>query len=251
MAAMPDNMKFSNEELADLLRSVIEDRPLMALIKQRYVPFTFIVKRIATRPGTTDVLLIADALLAMRPGNDKNPVLGIYNLDVHFQQAGEVFYVGGGTLSSGRGHVEVAGFDRKNAPRVLNAENRQEAKRFASTTYAQLTNEYETYQKVLRACELTTSLEVALQRLAIDKTEWSKLKSSMNRHGLMEEPVFAKQVTIAGMLVKELEQRYIGQRLEDIIPRMLQELLSKEPAIKPAISASLGSIWQEPMATAG
>ena len=207
----------------DILRPMIEDRALMALIKQRYVPLSFIVKRLFRRPTAEASMAVVRALVALRPGNEHRQIMGVVELDVRFALIHEVLHVGGGELGGGRGGIILDVVTPEQARDALEPKNRAAGRKFATEKYEPLKEMTDQYERVMRECERSVSLAEALQRAKIEPEKWNQVKSWMLRFGLMRDPAYAKPVLLYGPLAKEIEQRFIGDSLDDVIHRLLRE----------------------------
>jgi|ERR1035437_6676139 hypothetical protein len=221
-------MKKINHSNADdtvhvaILRPILEDSTLMALLKNRYVPASFIFKRVNRKPTPENCVEVVTALKALRTGGASS--IGLYDMDVHFAMVSGVLHVGGGRLSGRRGKkvdgVEVGLAEVRES--LLSA-SRVAGRVFATVHYDKLKVQYDLYEKVLRECESRTSLKDARARLSVSTEEWQKLKGCMGRFGLVRDVVCARPILLDGLLVKEIEQRFLGQRIEDVVPRLLRE----------------------------
>lgn len=210
----------------DILKPMIEDRALMALVKQRYVPFSFIVKRLFRRPTQETSMAVVRALVALRPGNVPRQVMGVFELDVHFAMIHEVLHLGGGAMGGGRGGGAI--FDSVTPEQVreaLETKSRGAGRKFAVEKYQPLKDMTSQYERVMRECERSVNLTEALQRAKIDSERWNQIKSWMLRFGLLRDPAYAKPILLYGPLAKEIEQRFIGDKLDDVVHRLLRDLV--------------------------
>lgn len=209
----------------EILKPMVEDRALMALIKQRHVPFSFIAKRLFRRPTPESSMAIVHALVALRPGKECRYVMGFIELDVRFSMVQEVLHVGGGALGGGRsGEVfDVATLDQ--VREALEPKSRAAGRKFAIEKYDPLKEMTVQYERVMRECERSANLVEALQRAKVDSAQWGLIKSWMLRFGLMRDPAYAKSIMLDGPLAKEIEQRYIGDRLDDVVHKLLRETI--------------------------
>lgn len=229
------------EAPVDTLAPIVSDRALMAMIKQRYVPFIFLLRQVQKKPTLEGGRAVVEALQALRPGHRRQPhvdggvgavgVAGLMELDVHFSVVHEVLHVTGGQLIDARG-IEVHEVTDALLRDALSPQSRSVGREFQSRRYNELKQATEVYERVLRECERADNLDEALGRVRfdggpMDRKTYDRIKATMNRYGLMREPVFARWVMLEGRLARELELQYVGERLEDVVPRVLRSDLDR------------------------
>lgn len=212
----------------EILKPLIEDKAVMALIKQRLVPFSFIVKRLDKKPTLATAIRIARALVAMRRGHEHRNVSGVFELDVHFALVQEVLHVGGGALGSGRGGETFNDVSESQIAASLETKSRAIGREFASKRYEPLREMIDQYERVMRECERSINQSEALKRAKVDPKDWTAIKGWMNRFGLMRDPAYAKPILLDGSLAKEIEQRYVGDRLDEVVPALLRDALDRK-----------------------
>lgn len=215
-----------------LLEPIISDRALMAMVRLRNVPFYFVLKYICKRSTVEDAANLVDALQAMRPENGGS-FGGVVGLDVRFYLVGEVLQISAADLADSRGFTEVSEVTTKHLSDALGQRSKSSAAEFRAKRYNVLKEESDLYERVLKECSNVTNLADALAKVRLhgepmEKREYERIKAAMNRCGLMREPVFAQNVLINGMHVYELQQRYIGQKLENVLPLIIAEHIAKE-----------------------
>lgn len=214
-----------NEDL-EILTPMIEDRALMALIKQRHVPFSFIVKRLFRKPDLETSMAVVRALVALRPGKEHRQVAGVFELDFHFAMIQDVLHVCGGVLGGGgRSGEAFQTVTEEQVREALSTKSRAAGRKFAAEKYEQLKEMTDLYERVMRECERSINLAEALQRAKIEPEKWNLIKSWMLRFGLMRDPAYAKSILLQGPLAKEIEQRYVGDRLEDVVHQLLKDVI--------------------------
>ncbi len=206
-------------EIMDALQPVLQDRALMALIKNRYVPFIFIVKRACGKLTAENSLRVMQALQSSSHGN----TVGIQDLGVHFSRVADILHVGGGRLAERGGHKVIEDLASLDIREALSTTSRLASRVFGVNHYDPLNKKYKLYESVLRECDLCTSLPEARKRAGVGEQEWKHLKAVMGRFGLLRDIVYAKSLLLDGSLVREIEQRFLGQRVEDVVPRLLRE----------------------------
>lgn len=208
------------------LSPILADPVLMALIKNRYIPFSFIVKRMHRRISKENAQLTVEALTALIKREHSAVGVGVQDLGVHFAMMAGVLHIGGGRMAQRNGHQLVDEVGDNEIRDSLSADSRLAARNFAAKHYEPLKKQYDLYQKVLRECEHCTNLVDARTRLAVDEPTWQHLKGLMGRFGLVHDVVYAKAILLDGLIVREIEQRAVGQRVEDVVPRLLREALA-------------------------
>lgn len=218
-----------------ILKPVLEDAALMAMIRHRHVPFVFVLKQAGLKPTVENAHQMINALIALRPGQRSQQVAGVIELDVNFAIQNEAFFISGGTLGETRGIVWLDKLTPEHISASVNAASRVAARDFAQKRYAELRQSADLYERVLRECERCESIDEALQRVRVarrplDRAEFERIKSNMNRYGLMREPIFAKRMLLDGPLARQIEQQFLGERLDDVVMRLLRQLLAKPKA---------------------
>lgn len=225
-----------------ILRPVLEDNALMAMIRQRHVPFAFVVKQAGEKLTEEGATKVANALIALRPGNRGKGVAGVIELDVNFSIVNKALHISGGILDATRGVVWVKELTPAHIADAIGPESRSAGREFALKRYKELKIASDLYDRVLRECERSESLDIALSRVRVDRKpmereQYERIKGAMNRYGLMREPIFARPLLIEGVLAREIEQQFVGERLEDVAPRLMRQALAaakKEPRMPSA-----------------
>jgi hypothetical protein len=210
---------------ADLLQPVFDDRALMAFIKTRYVPFSFVVKRVFRKLTVENATQVMSALKA--PCGARSSGMGVQDLEVHFAMVSEVLHIGGARLAQRTGHRVVAEIDQADIREALNPKSRLAGRVFAATHYEKLKSQHEIFERIMRECERCTNLKDARLHVGVSDEDWPKLKAYMARFGLLRDVVFAKPILLDGALVREIELRYLGQRVDEVVPRLVRSGLSE------------------------
>jgi len=220
-----------------ILKPVLEDNALMAMIRQRHVPFSFVVKQTGEKLTVESATKVVDALIALRPGNRSKEIAGVIELDVNFSIVNKALHVSGGILDAIRGVVWVKELTPEHIADAVGPDSRAAGREFALKRYKELKSASDLYDRVLRECERCESLDIALSRVRVDRKpmereQYERIKGTMNRYGLMREPIFTKPLLVEGFLAREIEQQFVGERLEDVAPRLMRQALAaakKEP----------------------
>lgn len=210
----------------ETLQPVLEDRTLMALIKNRHVPFTFIIKRVHRRLTPENAAQVVQALKSLIHYGNHGSVLGIQDLGVHFLMVSDVLHVGGGRIAHRGGHATIEDVGPAEIKGALSPSSRLAGRVFGDRHYDKLKEKYDLYERVLKECERCTNLAEARKRVGLEEEDWQHLKSHMGRFGLVRDIVYAKAILLEGGLVREIEQRFLGQRVEDVVPRLLRDELA-------------------------
>lgn len=213
----------------EILKPLLEDEVLMALIKQRYVPLMFLLKKVDRKPSAETAATVVRALAALRRGSSQDAG-HVLDLEVHFALVGDVLHVAGGRRRGARSsqqqvQVTMDEVSKQHLKSSLSPESRLEARNFQLKHYEELKKHYDVYQKVVRECERSVSFVEARERLKLDEAEWGKIKSWMSRFGLLRDMVYAKPLLLHGSLARELELRFTHERIDDVVPRLLRDAI--------------------------
>lgn len=206
-------------DTASVLAPVLEDRALMALLKNRYMPLAFMAKRVNKKLSIATMTEIVQALTHYSRQND---ALGIHDLGVHFAMVSDVLHVGGGRGAQRGVHKPIEDVGASEIRSTLSPQSRLAARNFNASHYEVLKKQYDLYERVLRECERCTSLVEARGRIRVQEDDWQRLKGTMARFGLVRDVVYGRSIFLEGGLVREIEQKYMGQRVDDVAPRLLR-----------------------------
>ena len=202
----------------------------MALIRSRHVPLAFIVRQVNKRPKPEDTLEIVEALQALHVGGLEE--MGISNLSIHFVEIDGLLCVTGGVLPARRAFIAVKQVDRELAKSALSSRHRAAVQTFATQEYGNLKHFYDSFERVMRESERTTTVPDALKRCGVSASDWLRIKGWMNRFGLFRDLVHGRNMILYGGIARELQQRNLGERLEDVVHRILRDSLGQGANLK-------------------
>ncbi len=212
------------ESDVDMLLPVLTDRTLMALLRNRYVPASFIFKKVFRKPTPENCLRVIHALIALHDGGGEK--VGLFELDVHFVMQSGVLNVGGGKLAGRRQERVISEVGMSEIVSALSPVSRQAGRDFATAHYDKLKEQLDVYEKVLRECERSISLAEARERVGVSEREWQRVKGWMGRFGIVNDIVCARNILVSGSLIREIEQRYLGHRVDEVVPQLLRQQIN-------------------------
>lgn len=213
-----------------ILKPVLEDGALMAMIRSRHVPFAFVHKQTGLPLDVESATAVAQALMALRPGQNSVHVAGVIELDVRFTLRDEVLHVSGGSLVETRGVTWLDQLTPAHIEESLSPKSKSIGREFAAKRYKELRAATDVYNRVMRECERSDSIESALQRIRVsraplEKEHYERIKAMMARYGLSREPTFGRQILLEGSLARQIEQTFLGSRLDEVVPQLLRRAL--------------------------
>ena len=205
----------------DMLLPVLTDPTLMALLRNRYVPASFLFKKVFRKPTPESCLRVIHSLMALQDGGASK--VGLFELDVHFVIQSGVLHVGGGRSAGRRQERVISEVGMPEVVAALSPTSRQMGRDFATLHYDKLKEPLTVYEKVLRECERSTSLVQARERVGVDEAEWQRIKGWMGRFGIVKDIVCARNILVPGSLIREIEQRFLERRVDDVVPELLRQ----------------------------
>lgn len=107
----------------------------------------------------------------------------------------------------------------------INTEARNLAADFSKRHYRVVSDQLSKYERVLAECNRCVDINDALKKLRMSTDEWRLLKSAIGRYGMTRDILFGKLILIDGKIISDIEQRYLGKQVSDVIPRILEAAL--------------------------
>lgn len=111
----------------------------------------------------------------------------------------------------------------------INTEARALAAEFSKRHYRVMADQLGKYERVLAECNRCVDINEALKKLRMSHDEWRLLKSAISRYGMTRDILFGKNVLIDGKIINDIEQRFLGRQVTEIIPRILVSALESPP----------------------
>lgn len=213
------------------LQAILGDKTLLALMRFKFVPLSFILQKCSlpfNLKNATDVIQEFDSLGSVTAESDGFQV-NVVNLKPQYQVIGKVLHVSAGISGSTGNRKIISAQEAIDLLKIkeisINTSARDYATEFNRNIYKPFQSQYEAYDKVVKDCDKSTNIDDVLTKHGLSKDEWKKLKTSIARYGLSREIRLAKMYLLEGSLSDEIERRYIGKSVQEVVATMVRAAL--------------------------